>query len=519
MNFTSHDGDEYEMVGGDDLPDTPVPIVVTGNDGQPRWTVSIPPSLEFPLSPSDYSSICSQSGEVSQHVTEMLEPTYRRKRHSGHKGHFGYDYEDPNFMDVAEAEAEGLLPGLRDGEDEDDAIDSVGEVCEKSLTFVLQTEDAGLGKTLLRLWMSYGLAQKEGRAFFLDDTNWAYGKYTSYFQPPPSQDCLPPPRNQIVPCPHHARHLLISSATTSWAFGHGFTDYYEDARKMGVERQERIFSLLRSGYEALFALADEDAAYYNKRVTALNSTVRGHGGIEVGVHVRHGDVHPREFQYQKSYIPLEKYVAAAQELISVVFGKVGMYHRESAEELKSKMIFASDDPEVYFADELSGAEKAQYQISLASKSALDAVAAANGKGGRPRPMNIGWEGGFFKDIFWSLGAPRQVRAAGSPNPSKREVTGQTAHSVNTANSGTANNEEAEKDFHFHPTPEALRLRELVGRGYLLDLAVLAQTDQVVCGISSSACRILAVMMGWEKAIVDGDWNNVDGTWSWKGIVW
>lgn len=500
-------------MGGDELPDEPVPIVVTDKEGQPRWTISIPSELEFPLAPSDYSSICSQSGQVADHVTDLTEePTrFRRKRRAGHKAHHGYYYEDPNFMDVVDAEAEGLLPGL---EEEDDSADE-GEVCEKSLTFVLQTEDAGLGKTLLRLWMSYGLAQKEGRAFFIDDTNWAYGKYSTYFQPPPSQDCLPPPRTQKLPCPHHARHLLVSSATTNWVFGHGFTDEFEDPRKMKVERQEPIFSLLRSGYEALFKLADKDAAYYAKRVNSLNSTTRDQGGIEIGVHVRHGDVHPREFQYQKSYIPLEKYVAAAKELISVAFGKVGKYHRESPEELKSKMIFASDDPDVYLADELNGAEKAQYQISLASKSALDAATASKGSAKGPRPQNIGWEGGFFRDIFWSLGAPSFERGAGSPNPSKREMPIQTAHSVNLA----AVWKDAEKDFHFHPTPEALRLRELVGRGYLLDLAVLAQTDQVVCGISSSACRVLAVMMGWEKAIVKEGWNNIDGSWHWKGIVW
>lgn len=513
MNFTQ-DGDEYELVGGDELPEEPVPIVVTDSQGQSRWTVSIPPKLEFPLAPSEYSSICRQSSEVAEHVTDQTEEhsmfRIRRKRHSGHKAHHSYYYEDPNYMDVADAEAEGLLPSVKDGDDSGDGR----EVCEKSLTFVMQTEDPGLGRSLLRLWMSYGLAQKEGRAFFVEDTNWAYGKYSTYFQPPPTQDCRPPPRNQRVPCPRHANHLIISSATTTWAFGHGFTDQFEDPKKMGVERQEPIFALLRSGYEALFKLADQDAAYYNKRVNALNSTIRAEGGIQIGAHVRHGDVHPREFQYQRSYIPLEKYVEAGKDLIAAAFGKKDeKNHRESNEEAKSKIIFASDDPDVYSAEELNGSEKAQYQISLASKSALDAS-----KG--PRPQNVGWEGGFFKDIFWSLGAPSFDRGSGtgSPNPSKmvkRQMPDQSAHSVNLA----AAWKDAEKDFHYHPTPEALRLRELVGRGYVLDLAVLAQTDRVVCGISSSACRILAVMMGWEEGIIEGGWNNIDGSWHWKGIFW
>ncbi|KAK2768786.1 hypothetical protein FQN54_000642 [Arachnomyces sp. PD_36] len=528
----TQDGDEYEMVGGDELPEEPLPVIVTDSEGQPRWTVSIPPKKDFPLAPAEYTTICTQTGSVAQHVTLMTEEPEKlaRRRHQSHK-HYGYYYEDPNYMDVGEAVESGLIPGL----DEED--DGEGEICDKSITFVLQTDDAGFGRTLLRLWMSYGLAQKEGRAFFVDDTNWAYGSYTSYFQPPPTQTCRQPPRNQIVPCPHQARHLMISSASTTWAFGHTFTDEYEDSHSMGVERQEPIFSLLRTGYEALFILSDQDARYYTKRINALNSTVRAQGGIEVGVHVRHGDIHPREFLYQKSYIPLEKYVTAAKDIIAVAFGKEGKYHRETPEELKSKMIVASDDPEVYSSEEFSNAEKAQYQISLASKSALDAVSVSHGSSSSSKgSKNIGWEGGFFKDIFWSLGAPSTFgRGSGGPNPSKRskpepeppilppvshphsprQMPEQTAHSVNLAEVWKA----AEQNFHFHPTAEALKLRELVGRGYLLDLAVLAQTDKVICGINTAGCRILAVMMGWERGIVEEGWNNIDGSWHWKGIIW
>lgn len=65
---------------------------------------------------------------------------------------------------------------------------------------------------------------------------------------------------------------------------------------------------------------------------------------------------------------------------------------------------------------------------------------------------------------------------------------------------------------------AMRLRELVARAYLLDLVVLARMDGVVCASSSAACRVLAVMGGWEGES-DGDrWMNVDDGrgWSWDG---
>ncbi len=155
------------------------------------------------------------------------------------------------------------------------------------------------------------------------------------------------------------------------------------------------------------------------------------------------------------------------------------------------MILASDDPEVYTSPELSHALRAQEQLLLASKSTLDA-ATGDQAGHKFTDENVGWEGGFFKDVFWSLGQ--------SPSPGATLLR-------------------SEADGRLDPSELAFRLRELVGRAYLLDLAVLGQSNRVVCGVSSVGCRLLAVMMGWEKAIVEGGWRNVDGQWDWKGIIW
>jgi len=53
----------------------------------------------------------------------------------------------------------------------------------------------------------------------------------------------------------------------------------------------------------------------------------------------------------------------------------------------------------------------------------------------------------------------------------------------------------------------------------LDLAILGQSDRVVCAVSSSACRILGVMMGWERAVEKGEWRNVDGSEGWRALEW
>ena len=155
--------------------------------------MSIPPSFEFPLRPHQYADICSQTEEVAAEVARLKS---HDPNSNHHKRHYGYYHVDSNYMDVAEAEKHGLLPGIErksavhkiwnvvlgnkgfDMMNEDqnglagDDVVTEGTMCAKSMTYVLETSDAGLGKTLMGLWLSYGLAKKEGRAFFIDDTNW-----------------------------------------------------------------------------------------------------------------------------------------------------------------------------------------------------------------------------------------------------------------------------------------------------------------------------------------------------------
>jgi hypothetical protein len=329
-----------------------------------------------------------------------------------------------------------------------------------------------------------------------------YGRYSSYFQPPPSANCLPPPTSHIVPCPHTARHLIVSAATVTSTFGHSFTDEYEDPTKMRVMRQYPIFSLARTGYEALFKLRSDDAEYVLNRALDLYGAVKSEGGISIGMHIRHGDKHPMEYQYQKDYIPLSRYVDTARDLyIDIVEG--GSKKKRSllsppgsnplvARHTTSKMILASDDPLIYESPELGpNSVRAQDRIVLATKAALEA-AQSEGQKNKWIDEITGWEGGFYRDVFFSLGQP-----VGNAEDMKRV------------------NEAEGKD-----VPEgAMKLRELVGRAYLMDLSVLGKADTVVCTVSSVSCRLLGVMIGWQDAIVGGKWRNVDGDFEWRGIMW
>lgn len=301
----------------------------------------------------------------------------------------------------------------------------------------------------------------------------------------------------MVPCPHTARHIVVSHATVKATFGHSFTDEYEDATKMRVQRQHKIFALARTGYEALFKMRTDDAKYVVDRTAELYGDIKTHGGLSIAMHVRHGDKHPLEYQYNKDYIPLDRYVNTARDLYIDIIENGNTKSKSKAKSRSqsletrhtaSRMILASDDPLVYASPELgASALRAQDRIVLATKAALEAASNPRTRKSPWLDDITGWEGGFYRDIFFSLGQPSGNAIAQTQPQGVSE--------------------------------QAMRLRELVGRAYLLDVAVLGAADSVVCTVSSATCRVLAVVMGWEKAVGKERWRNVDGEWEWRGIMW
>lgn len=159
------DGDGWQMRYESSVPEAPSAVVATNLEAKTRWTVSIPEKYGFPLLPRQYSGICAQIMPVMRNAGGVTGP----------KRHKAYDYRDPNFVDVREAREQGFLEPV-----EEESISVVGgekipadaEVCEKSLTYVMETLNPGFGKTLLDLWTAFGLAKEEGRAFFIDDSYW-----------------------------------------------------------------------------------------------------------------------------------------------------------------------------------------------------------------------------------------------------------------------------------------------------------------------------------------------------------
>lgn len=67
-------------------------------------------------------------------------------------------------------------------------------------------------------------------------------------------------------------------------------------------------------------------------------------------------------------------------------------------------------------------------------------------------------------------------------------------------------------------------RTQMGRSYLRDLKILGELTArtragVACDVASVTCRLIAVVMGWERAILEKGWVNVDGEFDWHGVDW
>lgn len=491
---------DYEIVSQDDFPGFPTPIAITDLAGMTKWTFWVPSGSDFPQGIHHYSDVVAKCHEVAAYV---------RDKNDARLGTFvrGIDEVDPSFVDVAEALHIGMLPGFDPARTQKklDGLVGISEKmrsvkgCKMSMTFILESPNAGLGHTLMLLWIAYGVAQSQGRAFFIDDSRWAYGKYTDIFQLPPAPNCAPPLRMEAIPCPYHSRHIVVTSATAKETLEMALTKNFDDSIKMEMYRQRKMFDFARRGYEALFKLRNDDAKYVNSRIEELNKKrTRGKGtkdGLIVGVHIRRGDCHPIEYQYHDSYIPLNNYRKTVNDILEYNFNSTSIFSYTGTEIQKHfYVVLASDDPTVYESIEFSESLKAQAYITLATKTAIENTK-RTGKSKDKKHWteeDFGWEGGFFAPMFWNLGiSPTGARASIAPHE-KRVI---------------------------NLSAETVRMRIFLGRAYMMDLAVLARcSDAVVCAVSAMGCRLLAVMMGWHSAIERGNWVNIDGGYGWTGFM-
>ncbi|KAJ6782812.1 hypothetical protein PWT90_07473 [Aphanocladium album] len=491
--------EEYNMVAQDDLPDFPTPIVIDDNLGRSKWTVSIPRNYRFPLSMETYSEMMGHCREAAIRQTTDSSPTASQsvlKKHTSNR-----------FIDVAEAEKMHLLPSsniLSSKRSRSGNFVGLGDnienlpVCRSTIVYVLESTNAGIGQALMSMWTAYGLAKELGKDFFIDDTRWAYGTYTDIFQTPPVPKCRPPPRHHILPCPAEARHLVISNTNANEIIP-ALVAKLDEQSQMSDAKQ--LFTLARAGYSALFKLNKADESYTETRIREIQNKAKAGETSStdapvIGMHIRHGDRHPLEFQYKDTYIPAEVYLSKVQTLIDAHYNETAGANYKGTRD--SITMLASDDPNAYLEDEMSSLLPAQDRIQLASKDNIEDANYDPHVLHRFVENTFGWEGGFFAPMFWHLGSEAKDNSANAPaaSPYISELRAVSR---------------------MKPTEQTLRLRSLLGRAYMMDLAVLSgASDKVVCAVSAIGCRILGVMMGWE-GIESGTWINVDGDYEWRGL--
>ncbi|KAI5805329.1 hypothetical protein DFH27DRAFT_367002 [Peziza echinospora] len=452
----------------DDYSNDPTPRAVFVPPENPtHWTLHLPRTgVDYPLGAEAYQGLCASANSASSNMSESL-----HGGGSGHGSHRGYYTTDPTFLSPT--------------------TDLPSTTCPRTLTYLLSHLSFGkhphssIGATLMGVWLAYGLAQRENRTFILDDTNWEWGTWTDYFLPLPSSaplstSCSPPPYYARLPCPHNTPHLLLTPLTHSAeTFGHNFVDEFEDAHAREVMRQVNIFDLAHEGYKALFHLTPTLTTLSSGRKSLLLDAAeqeysstgwrRERDGF-IALHVRHGDAHPSEFWYHKGYLPSERYVDVARDMMVI----------NETSELELPVLMISDDPGVFSDDILDGSWRVQDDFEIPFVPQVE-------------DKDLEKRSGLIE-----LTHPTEVFAKYLPGFPPTED--------------------------FSPVTYPGHKRKEMVNGYLMDLKISGELARegdddngvvggVVCGGYSYTCRLLAVIMGWEQAIVKERWRDVDG-WVW-----
>lgn len=408
-------------------------------DGKLSWTFRVPKLLSENLLPEQLSNMCVSAHETAAEMHAMA------NGHGAHKttGHFHHPYywKDDLFADPADEESLGP------------------EYCEKSITYLLHEEDTRIGNSLMGMWLVYAMAEREGRAFFLDDSRWAYGRFDTYFKAPPAPKCKAPPTHLLLPCPRTTRHLIIAASTHSINFGHSFEDTFEDASKMETARKINIFGLLRIGYEALFHPNDHLSSLANKRAAAIEAA-SPESPVAL-IHIRQGDLRPYTFAYRYSYLPVSTYSSA----IPAIF-------QTTTNEAKPFSMFIMSDSTL------------QTAIPMLQNDHV--------------PPSFHPE-----DYPWLID---------ENSPSGMEVFLPGFYADTVRDMPSEEREKWAKSF----------VLDLAVARELLDQSLEGELERdavVACGLRSAACRILGIMVGWEDTLAESRWKNVDGDWGWRGMQW
>ncbi|THH23128.1 hypothetical protein EUX98_g8050 [Antrodiella citrinella] len=348
-------------------------------------------------------------------------------------------------------------------------------VCQKTLTYQLDGH-VGLVADLTLMAQAAAHAREQNRTFFVDDTYWNRGKWTDHFQgvgarqPGPERGCAAPPPQELVACPRSARHWVVNSRTAKYHFGHSFSEAYEDPYAHEVNRLKPIYArslqsfiqtirpnahnarlirAARAEVASLLSIPHAASKETSEPEDAEALLTQHNPDPYIAVHIRRGDRHASVFPYRGSYVPIDHYVTATQDVWSRLYSK-GLTPKAEATHYPSPPItyVASDSP--------SAME--EFMNAFSTSTAVFSLESSTDP---------------------------ELRALVSPH------------------------EYVQSDFNKTSEEERIRLT----RGMIVDFALLGgfwawEGDVVpgatVCTISSSICKAAAVGLGWDRAFGFGD---------------
>ena len=467
------------------------PFAFTNRHGQRKWTMSVPTQLKS----SEYGKLCADMDHVA------AQTAFNNQQQHGCWSQRDLYERDSNYVDISDAKDQGHL--LSTSDRTTDPRSNL-PVCASSLTFVLDGMNAALGPQMLQLWLAYGLARREGRDFFIDDRDFSYGNITRYFpRLATTPSCIPPSQEHLVPCPRQAKHLAVSTTNLDYIFGEPFRKHFD---------QKDIYDMIREGYEALWGgelSNNDDEEYTRQRVQDLTRMAEENGQHVVGLHVRRGSHRPLEVSYRQSYIPLSRFISAASSTSPSTSLTLKSTTAHESHSPQIKLIAASDDSSLYSSPDFLAADITQAQDRI----------------------SLSWQGGFYDGIFHSLGgvdsspeARRHHYAFQSPTAAQPSKAQSPSHSqpISQSQPDSRTHSPPADQTDLHPVEnetdprDTQQMREYIARSYLLDLAILSRaSERVICVASSSGCRILGIMMGWDRIVGSArkggmnGWVNVD----------
>ncbi|KAK0234255.1 hypothetical protein IW262DRAFT_141845 [Armillaria fumosa] len=279
----------------------------------------------FPLSTHDYLVEC-----YKMHPGGIMAPTR---------------FWEPN--------AEGVMDVVH-GDDKD--------VCSSTITYMLDGR-TGLLADLALIAQAAGLARERNRTFFIDDTYWNRGRWINHFQdvsetqPGPEPGCKPPPPQEYVACPRHARHWVITSRTAKFHFGHMYYEHYEDGYAQNTNRLKLIYDFAAESLRNTIIPNTENTRLIDsaqKEVSALSSTY-------LSAHLRRGDRKPSSYEYHGSYVPTKDFLDALDDAAS----------RLQQNDHPSFVYIASDTPTTL--EELSNMLPSVYSLSRSTNVELNSL--------------------------------------------------------------------------------------------------------------------------------------------------